>query len=951
MIDPDSDDVDPRRISTRADLRRAIQTLHAARDLSYHDVAAAAELGSPGTVHNWISGKAFPRWVILKKVLEVWGVTDRAEIAQWKKAHTKAYRHDASGVGVPIGSVTDPFSYEVHRPISISGEPDLPLLPNYIRRTHDEELDTIVDRAVAGTSAMVVLLAGSSTGKTRALWEALTPLRQAGWRIWHPWNPTRLQALREGLPEIGARTVLWLNDTHRYFEEGTATDREQTATGLRTLLADTARAPVLILGTLWPTHYDSLTSDPSSPTRVLLQASTVIDVPTAFADEELELARSNTEGDPRLRMAIERAEHGQITQYLAGGPELVDRYRRQLSPAARAVVEVAMDAVRLGHRNSLPYMLLHDTAAYYMSDDEWDALDEETWFEQALAETSRRCKGARGPVTPLRSRPLDTDTSSRRQPSRRRPTTQGIPVFQLADYLDQYGRIERAGRLPRRQFWEVVALHSDPVDLHILGRSAQARGLYRTAAQLWKNAVMRGHAASAAELIRMLHRIRPTDTRPTRWAVSKVAVDDPMAVLYLLDTMQMTGAVGLGDSLVARLDPDQFSLDNPIVVWGAIQNLRALGRHDLASAIIARIDLDQASLSPPLGLVVLRKGLKEAGNSDLAAAVLARIDPARVPLDDLFGVSLLISVLNDEEMREHLTALVDRIDPEQVPFNNLLAHLLRELHEVDMADRAAKLADQATIRAAREGVPAVIKLLGLLHDAGMEDRATLIADTVVPGVDPEDLPVVVLLLATLKDAGMRDHASALAARLDPDRIPLDDLLSAGLLCGILWEVGEHARVTALLARIDPGEIHLDDVMAAAQWMTTLHMCGDMRTLARVASQLDPDQLDLRTSTPTSKSVAVLLYMVSEAGKRDIALALAERAATQMPLDDTEKVRALMDTLLALRMRGPISTLVERLPAAGQFGLFEEFHRARKQFVFGYERHGIAASPWRWDDLV
>ncbi|GAA2746759.1 hypothetical protein GCM10010440_39870 [Kitasatospora cinereorecta] len=38
---------------------------------------------------------------------------------------------------------------------------------------------------------MLVLVGSSSTSKTRACWQAVQPLATAGWRLWHPYDPTR----------------------------------------------------------------------------------------------------------------------------------------------------------------------------------------------------------------------------------------------------------------------------------------------------------------------------------------------------------------------------------------------------------------------------------------------------------------------------------------------------------------------------------------------------------------------------------------------------------------------------------------------------------------------------------------------------------------------------------------------------------------------------------------
>ena len=46
----------------------------------------------------------------------------------------------------------------------------------------------MVKAAAEGSSGIAVLVGGSSTGKTRACWEALQLLRdqKPGWRLWHP---------------------------------------------------------------------------------------------------------------------------------------------------------------------------------------------------------------------------------------------------------------------------------------------------------------------------------------------------------------------------------------------------------------------------------------------------------------------------------------------------------------------------------------------------------------------------------------------------------------------------------------------------------------------------------------------------------------------------------------------------------------------------------------------
>ena len=87
-------------------------------------------------------------------------------------------------------------------------------------REHDEVLGQLVAAAADGRSGIAVLVGGSSTGKTRACWEALAPLRDRPepWRLWHPIDPSRPDAALRELPGIVPRTVVWLNEAQFYLD-------------------------------------------------------------------------------------------------------------------------------------------------------------------------------------------------------------------------------------------------------------------------------------------------------------------------------------------------------------------------------------------------------------------------------------------------------------------------------------------------------------------------------------------------------------------------------------------------------------------------------------------------------------------------------------------------------------------------------------------------------------
>jgi len=400
-----------------------------------------------------------------------------------------------SAVGVSLTHVTDPFALEVHRPVQPEdAPPGLPDLPPYVPREHDEVLGQVVRAAADGRSGIAVLVGGSSTGKTRACWEALALLRDQdpAWRLWHPIDPSRPDAALAELAGIGPRTVVWLNEAQFYLDPAEAGLGERVAAGLRELLRDPGRAPVLVLATLWPGFWDTLTARPPegapdshAQARELL-AGHDVPVPAAFTPAQVgQLAGS---GDTRLVLAARLAADGAVIQFLAGAPELLARYRHA-PPAAAALINAAMDARRLGMAAGLPQAFLEAAAPGYLTDAEWDALGED-WLDQALAYAAVPAKGVRGPLTRIRPRPARSRAAGPGspvgddQPPAGQAGTAGSPVYRLADYLDQHGRAHRKDQIPPAGFWAAAAAHSSPGDQALLGHAAHARGLYRAAAQL-----------------------------------------------------------------------------------------------------------------------------------------------------------------------------------------------------------------------------------------------------------------------------------------------------------------------------------------------------------------------------------------------------------------------------------------------------------------------------------
>ncbi|MGW1597557.1 helix-turn-helix domain-containing protein [Streptomyces sp. NPDC002343] len=433
-------------------------------------------------------------------------------LALRRTAAQQAGTSTTEGPGRPIGEWA-PHDLEVHRagPGPTAAGPDMSAeraWPAYVRREHDRVLDKAVDDALAGRSRIMVLVGASSTGKTRACWEAVQPLADRGWRLWHPFDPTRAQAALEQLHRVGPRTVVWLNEAQHYL--GDRAVGEQIAAAVHRLLVSRERGPVLVLGTLWPeyaTQYTALPTpaEPDLHSRVReLLAGHLLAVPDAFDAPALAAARALAEdGDWLLADALTRAHaDGRITQDLAGAPELLNRYQHA-GPAAKAVLQAAMDARRLGIGLHLPQAFLTDAATDYLSQSDYDQLTDD-WAEQAYAELAKPVHGKQAPLRQTSPRPV------RRPPAPASAATTGAeagrgPQFRLADYLEQHGRTSRRHLCPPASFWHAALTHlAHPDDLNRVADEAEKRLRLQWGHHLRHKAAAHG-SPGALVLLAVLH--------------------------------------------------------------------------------------------------------------------------------------------------------------------------------------------------------------------------------------------------------------------------------------------------------------------------------------------------------------------------------------------------------------------------------------------------------------
>ncbi|MFD9194665.1 hypothetical protein ACFWCA_41450 [Streptomyces phaeochromogenes] len=380
-------------------------------------------------------------------------------------------------IGQKVNSITDPYALEVHRSIPIDQEAQATTqLPLYVARQHDRALLKRAEDALNDRSHIVTLVGTSSSGKTRACWELMQDSRFREWRLWHPIDPSRPESLLDGINKVDPHTVIWLNDAHDYLLPSAG---ERVAAGLRSLLRDECRNPVFILATVWPEEWSILTA-PRNPNvtdmhpqgRALLLGSD-IPVPPSFQADDLRGLNELSQRDARLAEARQKAKGSRITQYLAGVPVLRERFRNS-PPMARAVIEVAMDARRLGHSPEITQSFLREAAPGYINEYDWNLLPDD-WFEQAIRYSCTPCLGVPGPLTKVRVYP-DTDQSAE-------------PRYRLADTLEEEARFERRYLCPASSFWRSAERNSrTPHDTTSLADSARERALYLASEALYEAA-------------------------------------------------------------------------------------------------------------------------------------------------------------------------------------------------------------------------------------------------------------------------------------------------------------------------------------------------------------------------------------------------------------------------------------------------------------------------------
>ncbi len=650
----------------------------------------------------------------------------------------------------PAGAVrageVDPRRLGVHAAIRVPGESD-EIPPKYVPRDVDAGAFGVRAKvaAAAKRGGFVLLVGGSSVGKTRCAVEALAALPPDWWLV-HPAGPAEVAALAEA---PAPRTVVWLDELQRYL------DGEHGLTGgvVRALL--NAPHQAVLLGTLWPDRYTAYTTppapggaDPHAREREVLDLAEVVRIDPAFSTAERGRARTAAVGDLRLRIALDAVGYG-LTQTLAAAPQLVARWEdaKTINPYAWAVLTAALDAALLGARAPLSIDLLRSAAVGYCTDVQ-QAEAPGNWFEQALAYATVKLHGAVAALSPAGAMGQ-------------------VAGYTVADYLIQHASRERRYARVPASTWDAVISHiRDPADTARLADSARSRLLYGYAIPLYQHATDAGNA-DAADLLANLLVERGDLDGAAQILRARADAGDRDAARRLAGLMVERGDF---DALRARADAGDglaaVRLVGLLAQRGDLDGLRAradAGDEDasvlLADLLAERGDFDRAAQT--------LRALADAGDQ-IAARWLAGLLAERGDFDGAAQILRALADAGDQIAARWLAGLLaEHGDPDWA------AQILRA--QADVGDRDASVL-LAGLLAEREDVDAV----RARADAGDEDASGRLAD----------------LLAERGDLdGLRARADA------------GDLLAAGRLAGLLAEHGDVDGAAQILrVRADAGDL-------------------------------------------------------------------------------------------------------------------------------------------------
>ncbi|WP_327737180.1 hypothetical protein OG749_29220 [Streptomyces nojiriensis] len=859
-----------------------------------------------------------------------------------------------------------------------------PFLTPYLRRPHDEELEHALRPALEGTaSALVVLTGDSSTGKTRALFEALQRLAPAR----SLWRPTRAAALADLLlaDRIAPGEGLWLNEAQRFFYGERS---EEAAAALRELLL--TRPGIAAVGTLWTLPYwedlvrPAVEQDPRSHVRALLEAPVTrrIPVPSGLTGGERSrwerLAASS--GDLRMARAVQAAGtgDGRVVQHLSGGPQLLAAYRTgpgsHFTHAEHALVTAAIAARLLGHHPPLPEELLTRAADAALAPHLRPA--EPDWARTSLTAVVTGVR-ADGPRTDIRNT-LTALVAVR-------DTSGGATAYEPADYLHQSLLAAQETPDPTPALWDALtACTTDPYALNALSIEAQERDFLKQAVLLLRRAAVAGYPAAWKHL-RLITPHADRDSRDMAlWTADHFGLGSADAALWLLWELRAEGpeaTARLAARIVARTD-----LTDADEAGRLFDVLHELGH---ARLLLARSPEEHVGISAGSGALRLLDRLLDAGHRAPAERLLDRLLSRGAPLGNPWASGRLLKALR---VCGHRPAALEVLAWEIAHHTELsdlrsALELVEELQEAGRDGAARRLADRIADAADPHRTEGVASLLYELGCLGMTSACRRLAERVVPGVALEEPGAVGWLLDELRSAGLEDEVEAVLAR-----DPVSEVEVIGPVTGVvllLWSLQAMDReepARRLVLRGLP-DVEPDNAEYAGYFLDLLARFGDPHAVTRFAwraveevpvtpaarlgflarslrqhGRPEPvDRLARRAIAAADPRVGTafvdLLRMLREQGLDGHARALVERAAEHPGLSYAVTHEKLPERLRTAGEPEAADRLEAAAPSAAAAPARVPHPPPPSRTAptgsrrpYGLETDGAPARPWGWSDL-
>ncbi|MWA11943.1 hypothetical protein [Streptomyces sp. BA2] len=975
--------------------------------------ANGVRLGRTTVSQAFNDGHQAPTWRTVHALARAMGA-ESAGLARLRELWEQASPREREGASLPqpradvspapprepATADVDPALLEVHEAVLPGPAPGgLPFLTPYLSRRHDDELRRCLEPAFAGERSVLALATGgSSTGKTRSLYEALRTLAP-GRPLLRPRNHVGLLELLRAR-ELGPGPVLWLDEAQRFFHGGPGA--EEAADLLRLLLL--ARPGVVAVGTMWTEPYQELlarpgtVADPHSRVRALLEspATRRVAVPDRLSGPDRvrwrELADSS--GDQRMADSLNAgARDGLVVQHLSGGPELREAYRAgpgaHFSHVEHALISTALAARGLRHYAPVPGALLAQAADAALDARHRPA--DPHWADVALRSLT---SGARpdGRRTDIRST-LTALVAVR-------ATAGGEAAYEPADYLEQALRAEGALPEPTPALWRALEEHT--TDAHLLfaaAHEAHWRNFRKQEVRLLRRAIAAGHPhvlqslmfalpretwrgedvmgwiADHAGLVSRdstrlflwsLHGSWPeAEARIVRRAVERVDITDPRDVTALLSDLEQIGHEGV---LLARDPVARMRLPEPPLAARLLYRLRFRGHTDaavrLADRLLPGADLTCAGLAAEL-----LGALRAAGDRGADLAAVAHEAARRVDVSDQDSALVVLERLDEAGepaaarlLAGRIVAAADVSDAESV------GCVLEELRAYEgMTEPARHLAERAVGNVDLSVLEDVAFMLDGLRATGAAGALAepFVAEAVRDG-EAGQLPGVVLLLWSLKELGETEAAARLADRALEEGTELTDPEHAVYFLGELAALGRGGAVPEIaeraVAEVDAGDTGVGFLLRELRDMgrhdlverlarRCVERGGDLRLVRRLRevgqdawAERVIDGLIARDSSRGPYELALLLGDLVKAEERTAAARLARDTVPEVAVSSAEGTNALLQALRAAGLP-EAATLLEaraaRHPAAPAWS---------PRLPYGLETDGSPAEPWAWGEL-